>query len=83
MCELAGRQHDLALRARFGGGAVLPSRGQRLGPFYPFKIESVEQLKAHVFSGNNKGQCIEVHMSRLGASEQQRQAWFAGFAASQ
>lgn len=46
---------------------------------YPFKIESVEQLKAHVFSGNNKGQCIEVHMSRLSTSEQQRQAWFAGF----
>jgi hypothetical protein len=46
---------------------------------YPFKVESVEQLKAHVFSGNNKGQCIEVHMSRLAASEQQRQAWFAGF----
>ena len=46
---------------------------------YPFKVDSVEQLKAHVFSGNNKGQCVEVHMSRLGASEQQRQAWFAGF----
>lgn len=46
---------------------------------YPFKVESVDQLKAHVFSGNNKGQCIEVHMSRLAASEQQRQAWFASF----
>lgn len=46
---------------------------------YPFQIESVVQLKAHVFSGNNKGQCIEVHMSRVATSEQQRQAWFAGF----
>ena len=46
---------------------------------YPLKIGPVEQLKAHVFSGNNKGQCLEIHISRLGATEQQRQAWFAGF----
>lgn len=46
---------------------------------YPFKAGPVERLKAHVFSGNNKGQCLEIHLSRLGATEQQRQAWFAGF----
>lgn len=46
---------------------------------YPLKVGGLEQLKAHVFSGNNKGQCLEVHMSRLGATQQQRQAWFAGF----
>jgi hypothetical protein len=46
---------------------------------YPLKVGAVKQLKAHVFSGNNKGQCLEVHMSRLEATEQQRQAWFAGF----
>lgn len=46
---------------------------------YPFKVSGMEQLKAHVFSGNGKGQCLEIHISRLGATDQQRQAWFAGF----
>jgi hypothetical protein len=46
---------------------------------YQFKMGQSEQLKAHVFSGNGKGQCLEVHISRMGAGEQQRQAWFSGF----
>lgn len=46
---------------------------------YPFNVAGVEQLKAHVFSGNGKGQCLEIHISRVGATEQQRQAWFSGF----
>lgn len=46
---------------------------------YPFRIGQAEQLKAHVFSGNGKGQCLEIHMSRMGATAEQRQAWFAGF----
>jgi hypothetical protein len=46
---------------------------------YPFKVAQVEQLKAHIFSGNGKGQCLEVHISRIGASEQQRRDWFTGF----
>jgi hypothetical protein len=46
---------------------------------YHFKIDNLDQLKAHVFSGNDQGQCLEVHMSRLGSSEQQRQAWLTGF----
>ena len=46
---------------------------------YPFKAGPIEQLKAHVFSGNGKGQCLEVHISRIATNEQQRQAWFSGF----
>jgi|GEM_PF-1763706 len=46
---------------------------------YVFKIGSVEQLKAHVFSGNDKGRCLEIHMSRLGATLEQREAWFRSF----
>lgn len=46
---------------------------------YPFKVGGIEQLKAHVFSGNGKGQCLEIHISRIAATEQQRQAWFSGF----
>lgn len=46
---------------------------------YPFKAGPVEQLKAHVFSGNNRGQCLEIHISRMGATPEQRLAWFAGF----
>jgi len=46
---------------------------------YPFKVGQSEQLKAHVFSGNGKGQCLEIHISRMDASDQQRQAWFSGF----
>ncbi|MFH1873094.1 MAG: hypothetical protein ABIK82_08010 [Pseudomonadota bacterium] len=46
---------------------------------YPFKVAGVEQLKAHIFSGNGRGQCLEIHVSRIAANEQQRQAWFSGF----
>jgi len=46
---------------------------------YPFKAGPVDQLKAHVFSGNNRGQCLEIHISRLGATPEQRRVWFAGF----
>jgi hypothetical protein len=46
---------------------------------YAFKIGPLEQVKAHVFSGNDKGQCLEIHMSRLGATPEQREAWFRGF----
>jgi hypothetical protein len=46
---------------------------------YPFKVSGIEQLKAHVFSGNGRGQCIEIHVSRIAANEQQRQAWLSGF----
>jgi hypothetical protein len=30
-------------------------------------------------SGNGKGHCIEVHVSRVDATEQQRKEWLAGF----
>lgn len=46
---------------------------------YSVKIANLEQLKAHVVSGNGKGHCLEVHMSRLNPTEQQRQSWFVGF----
>jgi hypothetical protein len=46
---------------------------------FPFSAPPIEQLKAYVVSGNGKGQCLEVHISRMGASAQQKQEWFAGF----
>jgi len=39
------------------------------------KVAGAEQLKAFVVSGNGKGHCIEVHASRVGATEQQRKEW--------
>jgi hypothetical protein len=58
---------------------IVPAGANAWVLIYSVKAGPIEQLKAHVFSGNNKGQCLEVHMSRVGATEQQRQAWFAGF----
>jgi hypothetical protein len=46
---------------------------------FPLKLGGVEQLKAFVVSGNGKGHCIEVHASRVDATEQQRKEWLAGF----
>ena len=46
---------------------------------FVLKLDSLELLKAYVFSGNNKGQCLEIHMSRHGNTEPQRQAWLSGF----
>jgi hypothetical protein len=46
---------------------------------YPLKVGPLEQLKAHVFSGDGKGQCLEIHLSRVGANDQERQTWFSGF----
>lgn len=46
---------------------------------FPFKVGGLEQLKAFVVSGNGKGQCLEVHISRIGASAPERQLWLNGF----
>ena len=46
---------------------------------FPFKVDALEQLKAFVVSGNGKGQCLEIHISRIGASTQERQLWLNGF----
>jgi hypothetical protein len=46
---------------------------------FPFVVSPLEQLKAYVLSGNGKGQCLEVHISRMGATEQQKQQWLSGF----
>lgn len=46
---------------------------------FPLKLGGVEQLKAFVVSGTGKGHCIEVHASRVDATEQQRKDWLAGF----
>ena len=58
---------------------LIPAGSNAWVLIYPFKVGKVEQLKAHVFSGNGRGQCLEIHMSRLGATEQQRQTWFSSF----
>jgi hypothetical protein len=46
---------------------------------FPFVAGPIEQLKAYVLSGNGKGQCLEVHISRMGATEQQKRQWLSGF----
>jgi hypothetical protein len=46
---------------------------------FPLKLGGVEQLKAYIVTGNGKGHCIEVHASRVDATEQQRKEWLAGF----
>jgi hypothetical protein len=46
---------------------------------FPLKVRGIEQLKAFIVSGNGKGHCIEVHVSRAGATAQQRKEWLAGF----
>lgn len=46
---------------------------------YSYMQAGVEQLRGHVFSGNDKGECLEVHIYRMGATEQERKDWFAGF----
>ena len=58
---------------------LLPAGSNAWVLLYVFKAGPIEQLKAHVFSGNGKGHCLEIHMSRTNATEQQRQAWFAAF----
>lgn len=46
---------------------------------FPFLVGGVEQLKAFVLTGSGKGHCLEVHISRLGASKLQRDEWLSGF----
>ena len=46
---------------------------------FPLRIAGLEQLKAFVVTGNGKGHCVEVHISRLGATEKERVEWLAGF----
>lgn len=46
---------------------------------FPFAVGGIEQLKAFVLTGSGKGHCVEVHMSRLGASKPQRDEWLNGF----
>ena len=46
---------------------------------FPFTVVPIEQLKAFVVSGNGKGHCLEVHISRTNATAEQRQQWFSGF----
>lgn len=58
---------------------VIPAGSNAWVLVYSFKVDGIEQLKAHVFSGNGRGQCLEIHVSRIAANEQQRHAWFSGF----
>lgn len=58
---------------------ILPAGSNAWVLVYTFKAGPLEQLKAHVFSGNGKGHCLEIHMSRTNPSDAQRQAWAAGF----
>jgi len=46
---------------------------------FPVEAASVTQLQAYVLSGNGKGHCLEVHVSRTNASDAQRQQWLSGF----
>ena len=56
---------------RIGGGAYVL--------VFPLKVAGIEQLHAFVVSGNGKDHCIEVHASQVGATEQRRKEWLAGF----
>jgi hypothetical protein len=58
---------------------IIPAGANAWVLLYAFKIGPVEQLKAHVFSGNNRGRCLEIHMSRLGGTPEQRETWFRSF----
>jgi hypothetical protein len=58
---------------------VIPAGANAWVLLYAFSIGPAEQLKAHVFSGNDKGRCLEIHMSRFAATPEQREAWFRGF----
>jgi hypothetical protein len=46
---------------------------------FPFEVATVKQLKAYVVSGNGKGHCLEVHISRTMPTDAQRQQWLSGF----
>jgi hypothetical protein len=46
---------------------------------FPLKLGGIDQLQAYIVSGNGKSHCIEVHASRVDATEQQRKDWLAGF----
>ncbi len=46
---------------------------------FPFTAAGVEQLKAFIVSGNGKGHCLEVHISRMNATDEQRKDWLRGF----
>ena len=48
---------------------------------FQLEIPPLVQLKAYVVSGNGKGQCLEVHMSRTQPTDEQRKQWFEGFRA--
>ena len=58
---------------------LLPAGENAWVVLFSFVVAPMEQLKAYIVAGNGKGQCLEVHVSRMGATEQQRQQWFAGF----
>jgi hypothetical protein len=46
---------------------------------FPLELAPLTQLKAYVVSGNGKGHCLEVHVSRTQPTEEQRKQWLDGF----
>ena len=46
---------------------------------FPLELPPLTQLKAYVVSGNGKGQCLEVHISRNQPTSEERKQWFEGF----
>lgn len=46
---------------------------------FPLELQPLTQLKAYVVSGDGKGHCLEVHISRMQASKEQQAQWLAGF----
>ena len=45
---------------------------------FPLEMPPLTQLKAYVVSGNGKGQCLEVHISRNQPTDEQRKQWLEG-----
>lgn len=46
---------------------------------FPVRIPPIVQLKAYLLSGHGGTHCIEVHLSKVVASEAEVHAWFSGF----
>jgi TPR repeat protein len=47
---------------------------------FPVKADSALQLKAYLLSGHGGTHCVEVHLSKILASEKEIMPWFEGFA---
>lgn len=46
---------------------------------YTQVLKGIDRLSAHVYAGDDKHQCFEVHVSQFPATPAQREDWLAGF----